>query len=76
MIVFKTTRHMVLLDRKNNKHYSFGDKKVLSQHLGLSDNAVADWFRPENGIKPTIKRYKDYEIIDLEGHYKNKRDEG
>ena len=73
MMIFKTTRHVVLIDRKTNKHYSFGDKKVLSKYLGLPDNTVADWFRPEDGIKPKIKRYNDYEIIDLEGHYKNKK---
>lgn len=73
MMIFKTTRHMVLLDRKNNNYNTFGDKQVLSDFLGISKETLTGWFRPENGIKPKIKRYNDYEIIDLDGHYKNKK---
>ena len=70
MIVFYSTRRVIAIDKSTGKGLLFKNKKVLADFLGLaSRNAVADWFRPVDGVKPTFKRYNNYEIYDIAGEY-------
>lgn len=74
VIVFEKTRRVTVIDKNTGKATLFRDKKVLADFLGLEQrNKVADWFRPVNGVKPKFKRYKNYEIYDIEGEYRTRK---
>ena len=69
-IAFYSTRRVFVVDKTTGKALSFRDKKILAAFLGLSNRKyISDLFRPINGIKPTMKRYNNYEIYDPEGEY-------
>ena len=73
-IVFEPTRRVIAIDKTTGECHIFRDKKVLADFLGLSHrNAVADWFRPVNKVKPKFKRYNNYEIYDPSGEYRARK---
>lgn len=70
---FKTNHHLAVLDRANNKFYTVSSKAVLSEILGdRGVEAIKKWFHPTTGNHVKTKRYKNFEIIDLDGHYSRK----
>jgi len=73
-ILFEPTRRMIAIDKTTGESILFRDKKVLADFLGLDNrNAIGDWFRPVNGVKPKFKRYNNYEIYDPSGEYRPRK---
>lgn len=73
MIKYKQTFNLAVLDRQNNKYFTVSNKSVLSEILGdRSVSAIKKWFNSDTGEKTKTRRYKHYEIIDLDGHYSRK----
>jgi hypothetical protein len=68
MLTFKKTHTIVVLDRRNDEYYTFVSKAALAEWLGdRTSFAVMSWFK-----KSKTKRYKDYEIINIDGHFYKK----
>jgi len=75
MIIYKSTSKIIIRNMRTGEVFICTNKSILSQMWSIPLTTIQGWFRkrPEDKAKPSIVRQGEWEVMNVEGEYRNEK---